>query len=243
MLSDDFLDRLRRRAADPGTSSCATEAARKASLLAGALPTVRAGLDGQFPAAPAPLPPPASAADVAAAEAALGFSLPDDLKRLYTAVADGGFGPGPGLASLKDAAARYLELRAGPPGEGGRAWPEALLPIGLSGPGAHCYDLKSGAIVVWNERSLEDGPPGAAWARSFRPEAKSLTAWLRAWLGEPPVADRQERDMEAAMLQSVRQSLAKLRDMPSEERMALGLPDEGWEEELFGHLGHGLKKP
>lgn len=45
--------------------------------------------------------PPATADDVADAEHQLGYPLPDLLRRLYTEVADGGFGPGGGIASLR----------------------------------------------------------------------------------------------------------------------------------------------
>ncbi|MBC8101961.1 MAG: SMI1/KNR4 family protein [Cytophagales bacterium] len=44
--------------------------------------------------------PPTTPEKIAAAEATLGFSLPPLLKRLYVEVANGGFGPGYGIAGL-----------------------------------------------------------------------------------------------------------------------------------------------
>lgn len=49
-----------------------------------------------------PLFPPATLAEVEDAECRIGRRLPDLLRRVYTEVADGGFGPDSGLASLTD---------------------------------------------------------------------------------------------------------------------------------------------
>ncbi|MEV8550838.1 SMI1/KNR4 family protein [Streptomyces glaucescens] len=49
-----------------------------------------------------PLFPPISLSEVERAERRIGRRLPDLLRRLYTEVADGGFGPDGGLASLTD---------------------------------------------------------------------------------------------------------------------------------------------
>ncbi|MEU8138815.1 SMI1/KNR4 family protein [Streptodolium elevatio] len=48
-----------------------------------------------------PVFPPASAADVEAAERRIGYALPDLLRRVYTEIGDGGFGPDFGLVSLR----------------------------------------------------------------------------------------------------------------------------------------------
>ncbi len=49
--------------------------------------------------------------------------------------------------------------------------------------------------------------------------------------------------MEEAMLDHLRSTLAYWRVKSPEERAAMGLPEEGWEEELFGYLGIDLKDP
>lgn len=57
------------------------------------------------------LPAPALENNVQAAEAALGVRLPFDLRRVYTEVADGGFGPGEGMLSVARVVEVYRELR------------------------------------------------------------------------------------------------------------------------------------
>ncbi|WP_229868244.1 SMI1/KNR4 family protein [Streptomyces chryseus] len=49
-----------------------------------------------------PLFPPVTPAEVENAERAIGRRLPELLRRVYTEVANGGFGPDRGLASLTD---------------------------------------------------------------------------------------------------------------------------------------------
>lgn len=241
MLSPDLIKRLQARVADPAARTDAPDMTPETSFLGGAFKTVRASVGGDPPPGPGPLGPPASAEDIATAEATLGFALPDDLKQLYTEVANGGFGPGGGLATLREAAERHLDLRANPPGERGQTWPEHLLPINLTEPGADCYDLKSGRIVFWDEESLADGPSDRIWNRSFKEAAKSLEAWLETWLSEPPMAEQLNRNMEDVLLEGMRKTLAYWRAKTPEERAAMGLPEEGWEEEMFGHLGLDLK--
>lgn len=237
MLSSEFVGRIRSRAANPDGRTDAPDRSPETGFFGGAFKTVRVPL-GDAPA-PAPLPPPATADDIAAAQARLGFGLPDDLKQLYTEIANGGFGPGDGLASLNEVARRYRELTASPPGEQGQKWPERLLPFILTVPGADCYDLETGQIVLWDEELLADG---AQWEQSFRKDAESLTAWLEAWLARPPLAEQQEQGMEEALLENMKTTLAYWRAKSVEERAEFGLPEEGWEEELFGHLGIDLTK-
>src|SRR4051812_20601837 len=62
--------------------------------------------------APQPVAGPKTAdeADLAAAEAALGFALPGAVRHLYAAVGNGGFGPGEGFLSLSEMVEEYREL-------------------------------------------------------------------------------------------------------------------------------------
>ncbi len=243
MLSQNLLDRLRRRAADPESRTDAPSSAPETRFVVGAFKTgrVERGRPPAPPAHPAALAPPASAAALAKAEAALGVSLPDDLKQLYGEVANGGFGPSGGLAPLDEVTQRYRDLMANPPGEDGQKWPAQLLPINLTAPGADCYDLQSGEIILWDEESLAEGPSDRVWQGSFKKDAKSLEAWLEGWLAKPPLRETLHQDMEKALLDGLRLSLDYWRAMSPEERAEMGLPEEGWEEELFGHLGVDLK--
>jgi hypothetical protein len=55
------------------------------------------------------------------------------------------------------------------------------------------------------------------------------------------MAETLSQDMEALALESLRRSLAHWRAMTPEQRAEMGLPEEGWEKELFGHLGVDLE--
>lgn len=239
MLSTDLIDRIRDRASDPGTRFENPPPALDGgtTFAIGGFKTVRFTLGGEPPPEPGPLPAQASAEEVAAAEARLGFALPDDLKQLYMAVADGGYGPSGGLASLAEAAERYGELTADPPGEDGQAWPQHLLPINLSEPGADCYDLKTGEIVYWDEESLADGPDDEVWQRSFRAEAKSLGDWMETWLAKPSAAEREQDMAREAALTHLRTTIPFLREKTPEERAEMGIEGDDWEEEMCRRMG------
>ncbi len=79
-------------------------------------------------------------------------------------------------------------------------------------------------------------------AASFRPQADSLAAWLEDWLGRPPAADAVKQQVEEALLDNLRQTLAYWRAKSPAERAEMGLPEDGWEEDFFGHLGIDLSK-
>lgn len=197
------------------------------------------------PGAPGELPPPAPDAAIAAAESALGRPLPADLKQLYGAIADGGFGPGTGFLSLTALAAQYRAFRAEPQGPGDEAWPAHLLPVVPVDMGEACYDLDSGRIVCWDREELPDEDAeaeeaeaaGEAWARSFKPWADSLADWLEAWLAQPPLAEQLAAQHESGLIENVRIAIAALRDMTPEQRAEMGLPEEGWEEQVCWNHG------
>lgn len=142
----------------------------------------------------APLPPPATAAALERAERAIGQAFPPLLRRAYLEIADGGFGPGFGLHSLKAAARTYEDLRDETPGPPGTSWPEALVPIVGDEAAYECVDLSTGAIVAYDgEELLEhwdpDQPDAAAaergWKACFSTRAPTVEAWLEKWVGAP----------------------------------------------------------
>ncbi len=184
MISEELLARLRVRAADDRRRTDAVPATGT-GLGDGAFQTVVAGLDGSRPEPPGVLPPPASPTTIAATEARLGFPLPGDLAQLYSSVAEGGFGPSAGLASLEAIADRYGQLMAAPQGEDGQEWPQHLLPIGLATPGADCYDLRSGHIVCWDEESLAAGPGDQILGELFQGAVGEPLIMARV-LADPP---------------------------------------------------------
>ncbi|WP_030773688.1 SMI1/KNR4 family protein [Streptomyces sp. NRRL F-2664] len=120
-----------------------------------------------------PLPEPLGAGEAARAEGVLGFALPPLLTRLHTRVGDGGFGPGEGLLSLRQAVAAYEGQRAS-----GWSWPEAVLPVADFGCAVYaCVDCRSEAaqVLLFDPHP---GEPDLAWSV----DAPSLADWLRGWL-------------------------------------------------------------
>jgi hypothetical protein len=196
-------------------------------------------LDGSDPTA-AELPHPVDVDEIADTEARLGFALPDDLVHILTEVADGGFGPGGGLASLREMASEYLDMITESPDRYGRPWPTNLFPINLEPPGANCIDVESGRIVYWDSELAAERPGDDGWTESFTVVAESLEALLEAWLDSPSPREASAEAMNEMLLDGLRTSLAYWRAMTPEERADYGLPEVGWEQELFGHLGVDL---
>ena len=188
--------------------------------------------DYQPPALPAVAPP----AAIAALERRLGRQLPMDLKRLYTEIADGGFGPGGGLLPLASVEAAYEELTAEAPGPRGEPWPPDLLPIQDLEPGYECLDLATGRIVAWDPEELDEADR-QSWSRSMKPTADSLAAWLEAWLDRPDPAQALQARVQASMVEEARKSRARIAAKTPEERRAMGLPDVGWERVIWGGIG------
>ncbi len=256
MLSPDLIERLRNRAADPERRADAPDPARLAAdypvvEIESPVGTLAMGTGGHRPepAAPSPLPSPASEATVAEVERRLPFPLPAELRQLHTCVADGGFGPGSGFLALHEIADRYAGLCAEPQGQGGQIWPVHLLPVNTYDLGADCYDTRTGAIVYWDEESLAGGPDDAVWHRAFRPAAESLAGYLESWLATAPPRNGRyvaaaeagfpglAGDIDMATVEHLRRSLAIVGGQSAAERAAIGLPETGWEEAMCELIG------
>jgi hypothetical protein len=118
-----------------------------------------------------PLYAAASTTAVEAAEAQVGFNLPALLRRLYTEVGNGGFGPSAGLVGVerghpdvngRNISALYADLRA-------QGWPEGLLPLCDWGGGAWaCVDPDTRIVTM-----DESGPTKTCY---------TLASWLEAWV-------------------------------------------------------------
>ncbi|MEZ5831189.1 MAG: SMI1/KNR4 family protein [Dongiaceae bacterium] len=248
-LPDDLIQRIRARSADPLTRTDAPPSTHGQTVTVG--PLSIAGIDlgallrGERDVRPSPpdpnLPPPASDSALAGAAKQLGFPLPDELQQLLK-IADGGFGPGAGLMSLAEIVGTYRDLLADAPGPRGQEWPRHLLPFTRTRPGHDCIDTRTGAIVVWDEEELADGVSDKVWKRSFKPDAPDLAAWFERWVGTASPAQKTQDMMQQAMLSGLRQTLAYWRAKTPQERAAFGLPETGWEQALFGHLGIDLSK-
>lgn len=128
--------------------------------------------------------PPATTAEVDAAEAALGFPIPPLLRRLYTEVGNGGFGPSYGLEGVPtipptpgaaDIGALYVQYSA-------RQWPHGLVPL-ISGGCLfmECVEFTRPpyAVVMFDGNDCDLERPVVA---SLRPVAASLEKRLERWL-------------------------------------------------------------
>ena len=121
----------------------------------------------------------------------IGQPLPGLLTRIYTEVANGGFGDSYGLLGLIggprneagfDAITLYKEYRKPDPDDDHWRWPTELLPIGHLGCAMyHCIDCstKTGKIVLFEPNPHRDGEP---WDDAFFPFCKSLNQLLTVWL-------------------------------------------------------------
>jgi hypothetical protein len=182
------------------------------------------------------LPAVASTESVAAAEAALGASLPPFLRRVYTEVADGGFGPGGGLLRLESAVAAYRRMATGEELPRGRSWPAALLPVVERDPGFSCVDCSTpaGRVVDWDPEELAEYSGETAFGRSFTEEAPSTEAWLETWVGGRTQAEEHAEMMQRAMAGAMAQSRAAYAAMTPEQKAQWGLTDAEWDELLGG---------
>ena len=247
-LSDDLIARIASRARDPEKRTDAPPSTRGRTVTVGNFSV--AGLDfssllrGEV-AAPAPAASKfvvAEAATIIDGERQLGFALPEPLRQLYGGIADGGFGPGDGILPLRDVVATYLHLIETPPGRRGQKWPPALLPFTRDNPGHVCLDLESGKVIFWDEEELADGASDKVWKRSFKPEAPDLATWFERWLGTMSSEQKTIAIMQTGMRTALKQSLDYWRKKTPQERAAFGLPETGWEQKLFGHLGIDLSE-
>jgi len=147
----------------------------------------------------APLPLQASTGELAAAESRLGFPVPRVVQRLYTDVANGGFGPGYGLVGIGGGRAgfrrgartwfcedEYTSLRSDPQIQ----WPPRLLPVCDWGCGIYsCVDAThaDAPMLRMDSDALYDAPPLA-----ITPMNCTFSEWLQAWVNgenQPWLAD------------------------------------------------------
>ncbi|WP_024760496.1 SMI1/KNR4 family protein [Streptomyces exfoliatus] len=161
----------------------------------------------------ASLPPAASAEEVAAAEADLGFALPPLLASLYREVANGGYGPEYQLLPLVGAGRTVLsdyrsERSSSAEGEI-PYWPAGVLPILDWGCGMYAaVDCRSetAAVLLFEPNAIADDG-----ATAWFVDAGSLAEWLETWLAgtgwyresayeDEDVADLRPWDMAATRI-------------------------------------------
>jgi hypothetical protein len=244
-LPQDLIARIRHRASNPDTRNDLPPAVRGKTVETKWISVVPINLGESSQGVNHPSDALASPADdvaVADAETKLGFQLPEPVRQLYTRIANGGFGPYSGLLPLQDMVTTYLSLREEPPGPRGQEWPDELLPLTSDDSGHCCINRNSGALVFWDIEELASGGSDKVWKRSFKAEVPDLSTWLEDWLGRPSPEQKTKDLMQQGMNFAIKQSLEYWRSKTPEERAKYGLPETGWEEKLFGHLGIDLTK-
>lgn len=251
-----------------GSTSCATQGligavGKMESLLGGRMPNVVGAARGGMmtlsgsPAGPQPLPAPPGEDRLREAEAALGRSLPTEIRQLYE-IADGGFGPGDGLMPISEVVDRYRTMTGAPFGPLGQPWPATLLPLFDEDPVLVSLDLESGKIVAWDPEEIENENSEESWRRSFKVEFPTLAALMTKWLGEATFEDQAREARAAAELQRTARGASPVTGHPMQLdpaaqaaaeivylggddaslRAEYGLPETGWEDEI--RRRHGL---
>ncbi|MFJ6216503.1 SMI1/KNR4 family protein [Streptomyces sp. NPDC092296] len=186
------------------------------------------------------LPPPVSAPELAAAEAALGLPLHPLLARLYREVADGGFGPGYGFFRLgtdKDGGPDRTEgpLTAAYPGPGAVDpadedwfWPEGVVPFLTWGCGMlACVDCRSpeGTVLLFEPNAVGDD-----WSGAWFLDADSLADWLETslsgggWYNGPDADDDWSDDDSDDERPAAGETSAEPRPWGPEARARAGRP-------------------
>lgn len=207
-------------------------------------------------AKPKTAPKPCTEAEIADAEAKLGFALPSDLRQFYLEVANGGVGPGGGIYSLKQLLKKWREFTKEPIGPRGQKWPANLLPIHGDEWDVVSMDRDSGQLIYWDVEEIDYG----GWKKSFVPHADSLEAWLDKWLGQPSLKERAERRAKRppprqlsdedwrvwGEQDSLHQEYLRRLDiatMTPAERAAIGLSEDNWAEKMWEGLDLAKIKP
>jgi hypothetical protein len=135
----------------------------------------------------APLQP-ADPVEIANDEKRLGFALPPLLKRLYTEIGNGGFGPGYGLIGLtngvpddlgKTAPETYGLIRGTSRDDPSWKWPEGLLPICHWGCAIlSCIDCTDPNFRM---RIFDPNVHDGDWDACFFDESDGFDIWIREW--------------------------------------------------------------
>ena len=194
-----------------------------------------------------PLPAPAGEAQLADAERQLGFGLPPLLRRLYMEVANGGFGPGPGILGLKGGQKNdhgktvedlYAEMLEAVQENPRWIWPPGLLPI-VDESGVYvCVDaMAPHRMVEFDFEELDEEGRDGGWSRAFSDVSPSFEDWLTAWLARPTPAEREaarQDELKASMTSVPEVTRVYWLSMTPAQRAEHGLPEKGWGRALFG---------
>jgi hypothetical protein len=123
--------------------------------------------------------------EVGAIEHELGLAIPETLRRLYTEIGDGGFGPGYGFLKMKKAMSPrddtvvglYQAFRDTDPSDPTWKWPEGLLLISDWGCAIRTGVMCATNRIVVFDPNLHDSD----WAATFLDQRCTLDVWLEKW--------------------------------------------------------------
>jgi hypothetical protein len=191
---------------------------------------------------------PASATTLEASERELGVRFPTLLRRLYLEVANGGFGPGPGLVGVRGGATTdrgksiedlYAEMLDAQGENAAWVWPRMLVPVSDLGGVFACVDCATdaGRVVEFDFEELdEEGRGDGGWSRAFRERSPSLAAYLEEWLGADPPSSMPQFIVPPAPTADFVPEVTRQYwlGLTPEKRATFGLPETGWGLVLFG---------
>ena len=127
---------------------------------------------------------PLSEKEVEALEITLSFRLPVILRRIYTEIGDGGFGPGYGFLPMIEPRSKhddsilklYSVFRGGDPEQPTWHWPKSVLPIVDFGCAIRaCINCETGQVIV------DDPNLDTEAIQTFLEQRCGLDEWLARW--------------------------------------------------------------
>jgi hypothetical protein len=89
---------------------------------------------------------------------------------------------------------------------------------------------------TWHPPTSGEEQDEVAFGLVFREIAPSLEVWLTTWLDAPPMTP-QVATLHSSMVEMARESRARIAAMTPEQRAAMGLPESGWEQVVWGGIG------
>lgn len=138
------------------------------------------------------LPEQASAEQIAAAEAVLGYALHPLLKRLYLEIANGGFGPDVWRLMPVERLTTWPRVEV-PPGQP-REWPDqvvAVMDVGCAMLSAVDCSDRGGQVLLMDPNAFDSGQP-EAWSL----DSATLARWLEGWLDGSSWLVEQDAEIE-----------------------------------------------
>ena len=104
-------------------------------------------------------------------------------------------------------------------------------------PDWDCFDASTGRIIAFYWEEVDEDIDAAQFARAFQELAPTLEAWLEEWVASPSPAEREAAMLAEAERRAARDAREAIAGMTPEARAAMGLPEVGWENVVWGGVG------